>query len=398
MAIVTYVLGNCPGCGRNDSFGNVDVFGGQTVFQGCKKCNYHVRIPLPKLKKKIVYLDQFFFSHTFRGQEKRFLDAAARIERASSLQLLVAPYSSIHEDETHLWSGRDELFRFMKGVSRGHKFQYAQEVHRMQLLRAFEAWREKSSAGYQCEEQDALHGDIHGWDGYFRIEVGRYMGEVNLIRSLKNESVEGLVGLFDGWRNLETTFEEDLQAEYEVAGKAHLDFYLQYLGRIASGDHSAMLGAPVITMVVGSMVRRLLRQGTHADDCLRVCAQFLMQSEHFKQTPHQLLSARMHATMKSMVKSGNFTNKALALRKFNGYFYDVEHISTYAPYCDAIVMDQLMADLVRKSTVNLEARYGTKVFSLNNWPEFLEWLDSLEQGITPEHQTGLSVAYPGLSF
>lgn len=202
---------------------------------------------------------------------------------------------------------------------------------------------------------------------------------------------------FDGWRNLATTFEEDLREEYAVAAKAHIDFYLQYMGRIASGDHAAMLDAPVITRVVESMVRRLLRQGTPADDCLRICAQFLMQSEHFKQTPHQLLSARMHATMKLMLKSGNFTNKTLALRKFNGYFYDVEHISTYAPYCDAIVMDQLMADLVRKSTVNLEERYGTRVFILNNWPEFLEWLDSLEQGITPEHQAGLSLAYPGLS-
>jgi len=102
MAIVTYVLGDCPGCGRQDSFGNVDVFDGRMVFQGCKTCGYHVQIPLPKLQKNIVYLDQFFFSHAFRRQDKRFLDAAARIERASSLQLLVAPYSSVHEDETHL--------------------------------------------------------------------------------------------------------------------------------------------------------------------------------------------------------------------------------------------------------------------------------------------------------
>jgi len=122
MAIVTYVLGNCPGCGRASSFGNVDVFGGNHVLRGCQGCKYKERIPLPPLKKKIVYLDQFFFSHAFRGRERRFLDAAARIKRVSALQLLVAPYSSIHEDETHLWSGRDELFRFIKAVSRGHTF------------------------------------------------------------------------------------------------------------------------------------------------------------------------------------------------------------------------------------------------------------------------------------
>ncbi|MGL5633433.1 MAG: hypothetical protein ACRDD3_13840, partial [Azovibrio sp.] len=193
MAIVSHVLGDCPGCGRKDSFGNVDVFGGQVVFQGCKMCDYHLLIPLPKLKKKIVYLDQFFFSHAFRRQEKRFLEAATRIERASSLQLLVTPYSSIHEDETHLWSGRDELLRFIKTISRGHKFWYAQKVHRTQLLKAFVAWRENGPAGYLCEEKDALDGDVHGWDSYSLIEAGRYMGNVDLIRSLKNESIEELL-------------------------------------------------------------------------------------------------------------------------------------------------------------------------------------------------------------
>lgn len=398
MAIVSYVLGDCPGCGRKDSFGNVEVFGGKLVYQGCKACDYHVEILLPKLKKKIVYLDQFFFSHAFRGQDQRFLDAAAHIEHASSLQLLVAPYSSIHEDETHLWSGRDELFPFMKAVSHGHKFQFAQEVHRSQLLRAFKAWRANMSPSYQLEEREALQKDVHGWDSYLRVEVGRYMGDVDLIRSLKNKSAEGLVGLFDGWRQLQTTFEEDLRSEYEVAATGYIDFYLHYMARMASGDHSAMLNAPVITKVVESMVHQLLRQGIPADHCLRMCAQFLMQSEHFKQTPHQLLSAQMHTTTKAMVKGGKFTNKELALKKFKGYFYDVEHISTYAPYCDAFVMDQSMADLVRQPTVDMEARYGTKVFSLNNWPALFDWLNSLEQGITPEHRTGLAAAYPSGTF
>lgn len=395
MAIVSYVLGDCPGCGRKNSFGNVEVFGGKQVYQGCQACDYHVQIPLPKLKKTIVYLDQFFFSHAFRGQEQRFLDASARIERASSLQLLLAPYSSVHEDETHLWSGRDELFRFMKAVSRGHKFQYAQEVHRFQLLRAFKAWRANESPAYQPEEGDALRADVHGWDSYFRVEVGRYIGDVDLIRSLKNQSAEGLVGLFDGWRQLKTTFEEDLRAEHEVAAKGYIDFYIEYMARTAAGNHSAMLNAPVMTMVVESIVHLLRRDGTPAEDCLRVCAQFLMRSEHFKQTPHQLLAARMHATMKSMVKGGKFTNKELALKKFKGYLYDVEHISTYAPYCDAFVMDQSMADLMRQPTVDLEGRYGTKVFSLNNWPDFLNWLDNLERGITPGHRAALAAAYPG---
>ncbi len=61
-------------------------------------------------------------------------------------------------------------------------------------------------------------------------------------------------------------------------------------------------------------------------------------------------------------------------------------------------MDQLMADIVRQPTVGLEQRYAVKVFSLNNWPEFLEWLEGLEQSITTEHRAGLVAAYPGIEF
>lgn len=398
MAIVTYVLGDCPGCGRKDSFGNVDVFGGDHVYRGCKACNYKERIPLPKLKKKIVYLDQFFFSHAFRGQETRFVDATNRIKRASALQLLIAPYSSIHEDETHLWSRWDELFRFIKTVSRGHSFRYAQEVRRFQILRAFKAWRWNQPPGFQLVENDAFQDEVNGWDGYMRIDVGRYLGDVELIRSLKNESVEGLVGLFGEWRKKQTTFEENLQAEYEVAARGYIDFYIQHLARMTSGDHSALLDSPTISMVVESMTHVLSDEGVPADQWLRLCAQFLMQSEHFKQTPQQLLAARMHATLKSMVQSGKFTNTQLVRKKFKGYFYDVDHISTYAPHCDAFIMDQLMADIVRQPAVGLENRYGVKVFSLNNWPEFLEWLEGLEQGITHAHRAGLAAAYPGIKF
>ena len=141
MAIVSYVLGDCPGCGQLNSFGNVEIFDGKRVYQGCKVCRYNKHITLPKLQKKILYLDQFFFSHAFRGGDQRFTDAADRIARLSSLQLLAVPYSSIHEEETHQWSGHEELFKFIKATSRGHKFSLASEVDPGVVLRCWCRWR-----------------------------------------------------------------------------------------------------------------------------------------------------------------------------------------------------------------------------------------------------------------
>lgn len=100
--LVTRILGDCPGCRGKNCFGNVSVRGNH-VLRGCKICKYSTNVWLPEVRKNVIYLDQFFFSGAFRAGEKRFLDAAQRIKHLSSLQLLVAPFSSIHEDETHQW-------------------------------------------------------------------------------------------------------------------------------------------------------------------------------------------------------------------------------------------------------------------------------------------------------
>src|SRR5205823_7872081 len=116
-------------------------------------------------------------------------------------------------------------------------------------------------------------------------------------------------------------------------------------------------------------------------------------SEHFIQIPRQWLSARIYATQKDKVKRGAFTNRETALERLSGFFYDVTHVATYAPYCDAFIMDNAMAHLVADSRVGLEERYDVKVFSLNNWDELFTWLDALEAEMTEEHKAGLSAAY-----
>ncbi len=391
MALVTYILGDCPGCNAQNTFGNVDVYG-DYVYRGCKRCRYNEHVDLPPLHKKVLYLDQFFFSHAFRGGDARFVAAAERIARLASLQLLVAPFSSIHEDETHQWEKRDALFRFIKATARGHEFDAAYEVEQAQMVKSFQAWLAGKPAEYELDPADALEDDVRHWDSYMRIDVGRYMGNIELIRDLKKQSIEGLVNLFEGWRKLQTPVEDDLQAEYQVAGKAYMDFYLEFALRVAGGDYTAMFDAPIISQVVQTMLHAI-PEAVPQDQKLRKCAQFLV-SDHFKEMPYQWLNAHMLATLKLLVKNGAYANRDRALQRLSGVFYDVKHIATYAPYVDAFVMDQPMADLVSRPTVRLEERYGTKVFSLNNWDDFLAWLDQLEGAMSAEHREGLRVAYP----
>ena len=95
-----------------------------------------------------------------------------------------------------------------------------------------------------------------------------------------------------------------------------------------------------------------------------------------------------------MVKRGAYANRDAARKRLSGVLEDIKHISLYAPYCDAFVMDTPMADLVRQPSVGLAQRYGVQVFSLNNWDELIAWLDELEANMSDEHKAGVAAAYP----
>ncbi|WP_216669700.1 hypothetical protein [Corallococcus exiguus] len=350
---------------------------------------------MPAIKKQVLYLDQFFFSSAFRAGDERFLEAAGLIAKLTSLQLLVVPYSSIHEEETNQWKKRDELLQFIKATARGVEFEPAYEVEHTQLVKAFRAWLAGELAPYRLEPSDALSDGIHGWDSYLRIDVSKYVSNIDLIRDLKRQSTEALVDLFDKWRGSKASFEDDLKAEYAAAGKTYMDSYLQYVMRIARGDHAAMLDAPINSMAVQSMLQ-VIPSEIPADQRLGKCFEFLL-SDHFKETPCQWINAHMFVTLKMMVKEGAYTKREKALKRLGGFFFDTKHIATYAPYVDAFVMDQPMAELVTRPTMALEPRYNMKVFNLNNWGDLLAWLEGIEAaGMTGEHRAALAVAYPRL--
>lgn len=70
-------------------------------------------------------------------------------------------------------------------------------------------------------------------------------------------------------------------------------------------------------------------------------------------------------------------------RKFREYFgwsrqNDVDHVSAFVPYVDALTTDKDMHNLCRRKVVNDEIkRFPCKVFSAKNYDEFEKWLDEL---------------------
>jgi hypothetical protein len=106
----------CPKCGKN-SFGILGIYDNHYC-RRCRECFYpkgdepYVRYPLPKLKKKIIYIDQFAISNMMKalnpetkaykkGTIKKFwLTLFEKLDKLSKLQLIVCPYSESHRYES----------------------------------------------------------------------------------------------------------------------------------------------------------------------------------------------------------------------------------------------------------------------------------------------------------
>ncbi len=390
---VQRILGDCPACGGIDTFGNVSVSQG-LLLRGSETCSHSEHFSLPEIRKKIIYLDQYFFSNAFKGRDQRFIDAAQLVKEKTALQLLVAPYSSVHEDETHLWSGHSGddskgLMKFIDMASRGHRFSPTYKVEETQIVKAFSAFLNDETPFYSAQECDVIGGELHDWDGYIRASVMGYNKNIASRQTLKTQAVGQLIDAFDGWRNSKTTFDDDVAIEMRDAAKGYTEPYLIMLERLANGDYSAIIDSPVASGVCETMMYCFSNE-IPASDRFKWIKSFF-ESPHFMNIPCEYISCRMFAEIKKIVKQGAYRNKEKAINRLNGLFQDIEFISVYAPYCDAIVVDKPMAELV--SQLDLSSRYQVKIFSLNNWNDFTDWLSSLNDLISAEHRWGLDAAY-----
>lgn len=391
--LVTRIIGKCPGCGAEASYGNVNI-SQNLLLRGCRRCRYSEQLPLPPLSKVVLYLDQFFFSHAFRANLPDFVDATQLISTLAHEQLIVCPYSRTHEVETHQWRHPQQqaLFEFIKNTSRGHEFEPHYSVKKEQILRGFRRFLESDEGSYPIERSDTLPDDLNEWEDYFRIEVRRLPDGVERIREAKERSVGELIDLFPKWRSDNTSFEEDQAAELTTAGDIYVRFYLEMMERSLRGDFSAFIDSPVDTMIVESMLH-YDRESIDFRGRMGRIGKFFC-SRYFAEVPYEDISSGLFAVLKKRVKQGHYQNPGRAKKRLSGFFYDVEFIAAYAPYCDAMVVDSVMIDFVNDPDLQLSQRYGSRFFSRNNWAEFLDYLRAIGSKKTKELEWALRAVHP----
>lgn len=346
-------------------------------------------------RKSILYLDQNFLSSVHRGgAEYEWATALmVKVNRVLDLQLLAIPYSSTHIDEADLnGEYRDALVGFIQKVSRGHHFKPYWHVEETQIVKAFQRFLDGCPTAYQKEERDALPSRVHDWDSDYFVTVFSAASGVEQRSLSKERAIGELLQVLPQWANRARTFEDDMELEISDAGRLLIESYADKHSRLAIGDFSAILNAP-ISASIGEYLVFVARE--RKVDPTTIGA--FLRSQHFAEVPRVQLSARLYSAYKESLRKAKtppdpMSNKTRA--KLSGFFYDVQHATTYAPYCDGYFTDNAMAKLMRSQRVRLEQDFGCKVFSTDSTDDFLAWLETLESQMTPQHADDLSWAYP----
>jgi hypothetical protein len=347
---------------------------------------------LPAIRKQILYLDQHFLSHAFRQSEAPFVAAAGRIAELAARQLLVCPWSSFHELETHVWrhDQQQALWKFIKQTARGHDFELDVTIKERQIVRSFRRFLGDNSAP-ALDPEDALDVEAHEWDNYIWIDAGRFMDDAERLRAARRNSATDLVGLFDAWAQSPATFAEDVAEEARSYGKSLLELYSKAQAALLSGAMVEYLYAPAEGDVVAALLHVDEETLGFEQRAARV-AVFLASAE-LARTPFVDASSRLFAVLRKRVRGGSFKNREKAVDKLGGLFCDIEVASVYAPYCDAVFLDREMRRWVADDDCDLPTRYGFRAFSAECWDDFNSYLDGIAASETEEHSHWVRAVY-----
>lgn len=200
----------CSKCGV-EQFGILSVRGTHYT-RRCRNCWHKADFPLPEIRKKIIYIDQFAFSNIMKvlspnakGHERTasnpfWKELFETLAVVCHLQLVVCPDSKQHQYESLTSAFYKSLKRTYEHFSGGLSFYASDDIERQQIAHLTERWLKKEPATFHFDAQDITHGKLHEWAAKIYITVdGVLDGFVDDLRTARNEIHKGLQEVFEIW-------------------------------------------------------------------------------------------------------------------------------------------------------------------------------------------------------
>lgn len=388
---------NCPKCEGNE-FGVLQI-GGDHYIRRCRdrKCWFTQTIPLPKIRKKVIYIDQLAISNMMKvlnpavkGHEHAASDPFWRemfelLDAVCKLQLVVCPDSDEHRNESLMSAFYEPLKRVYEHFSHGISFRDSEWLRQQQIVDLAGAWVRNQAPKFDFDPVRVSHGSIHEWQDRFIISVdAKYDQFVEMIRVQRERIHEGLGGCFIEWQKKKRTFSDCYAEEIRAYGRTILDVYLSWVRHWIEIERGIRpfdmekYSPPRCASLITGLNYVFQSAGIPEADCIAKTAEFLL-SDALAEAPFNRIEASLFAVMAMKAGAGQ---KEPPNR---GTSADINIVSTLLPYCDAMFIDNRCRALLADIPHDYKLPYGTHIFSMNTRDEFLRYLNDLKNKCSEDH-------------
>jgi transcription elongation factor Elf1 len=382
----------------------------------CPQCGLTVEQRLPAIQKKIIYLDQFVLSNILAGKQDRWNNVYKQLQLLSYLQVIACPYSEIHQDESVVAEySRDSLKKLYRHLSDGLKFASVDWIEHVQLRRSLNQFlgvdEEADNNGYE----EFCNQDPNRWtldmQVYADFPTNQY--SVDCINARKKVIQMSLETEAEQWRKKEGhTYEADVRREAVEHGRLMLSVYHELDGerQKLESELSPELAAIYHHFTGGNVFNpeippsnkpyariihylgcEVLKIRPNETDPIAIVEQFLASEQATKDTPYLAIMSRLRARIIQQARNPRGARKPKASDD-----NDIALISHFAPYCDAMVVDNHFRAVATQAGVARD--FDVRFFSPKCLSSFAEYLDDCLQTISQPHRRAIKQVIPNVSM
>jgi hypothetical protein len=364
--------------------------GGDSMAMRCSSCRDTYQEILPKLNKRVIYLDQNLFSILYRvktegrlpiGHEALSREIYERIRRVVLFQQAVLPHSNLHSEETIIFSEGTDLRAFYEHVGGNIRLVPTHDVEIAQYVAFAEAYVAGQDPVVDFDVSNVVRGDKDAWLHDIHIQVkANYGAFAGGIRARRQKSHAEMTALYDLWKATKPTFKRALEAELAAhlymkqeafLNHASSAFRAQDAGEI--GKYISLCNEPIFDEK-RAIVYALGLDKAPDDQALEAVFEF-WRWERNREVPVHRIACHLWAALATRFGSGQ-------KKSSQGASTDIKAISSYAPYVDAMFVDREFAHILneRQSEV-AKLPIKARIFSFAEPDAFVAYLAEIEDGI-----------------
>lgn len=256
----------------------------------------------------------------------------------------------------------------------------------MQIVALAQKWISQDLHEWNFDPQEITNGQLSEWRGHIQLTLntGIIPGLPDELRDANRKKAERFSSVHAMWQNdKDLTFWDWFQEERLGLSKVLMEEATKTFQTKIQIQRQQLVPTiedmlPHFNLRLLLNLHRLFREaGLPDEQAISKMWEFLT-AEVLGEAPYVRISSMMFAAMAQLASRGK---KTPVKHPFN----DVDMISAYMPYCDAIFVDKEMESVLNEKPLPSELTYPTRVFSVRSKESFLSYLDQIESEASPEH-------------